>query len=190
MPENELRAGLVDAVEQFRADLAIGRHGDPHVGFVVLVHSDAPPDIVIIAEAGAHDISRIKQSSPGEPPRTGGGRFFHMADLDAAANALRDAAGVIRYRSRGLGGEETLGQAIVAEIRQRWQDRIDHTINTMLAKAGDEARRSAVCDGCKRRFTERGLSAHHARNRWCPAARAQQEGATSVDAEHKASEQS
>jgi hypothetical protein len=75
----------------------------------------------------------------------------------------------------GYGGHKTVGQAVTAEVRERWQSRIDQTIDTVLRKADDERRRPVTCDGCRRRFSERGLSAHLARNRWCPSARAHQE---------------
>lgn len=171
---DELRAGLVSAAERFTDDLALGTHDDPHVAFVILVHPDAPPSIVVLAEAGAHRLGRVNQKDPDDNAPDRRGRFFTFEDLEQATDALSAVALAVRMASYRR-PDGPFGEYLVAQIAERWHRRRDLAMSRLLGKADEERRRPVVCEGCRRRFTERGHKAHLARNRWCPSARATQE---------------
>lgn len=179
MSADELRSGLVAAVERLCDDLAMGSHGDPHVGFVTFLSPDAPPQVIVISESGAHNIGVTSVPKDATEEQQGEGRrFYDFRDLADAQDALTAAESEVRcYQFRRPDDTRTLGQMMLEAIEQKWQRRRDHETETLLKRAEDERRRPVQC-GCGRRFSERGHASHLARNRWCPDARAHQASAT------------
>lgn len=173
---DDLRTGIVRAAEQFTADLLVGRYHDPQVGFVVLVHPDREPTIVALTPATAQDIRNIQtrdqdESEDDRRRRREGPRFFTAEELHEAAGGLRQADQALRFS--GFAWQEPegrkfhLGRYIGDRIAEWWQRHRARPIEEALARAADEARRPAVCGNCGRRFTERGLTQHLRRSRWC-----------------------
>lgn len=162
---DELRAPLVDALRQATDDLLIGRLDDPHVAFLVLVHPDREPGIVVITEAGAHDVARLVQSGELEPKDVAPGRLFTWADLTDAHNALEDMERAVKWRKREPDAPP-LGKWIASEIRRLWRNRRDRFAEAAMKQAAAEAKRPNVCPICRERFTVRGYPMHLAKT-WC-----------------------
>lgn len=172
---DELRAGLVAALDRLRTRLAVGEHGDPHVAFAVLVYPDSEPTILAVTERGPVDFRTLVDGEDEKASKDDSKRWFSMADFSEAGDALADAELALRMYSVWKTGfdrstVETPGGKIAEEVRRRWEDRRERPIVAALARAEEERRKPSVCEGCKRRFTERGLALHLARSRYCPAA--------------------
>lgn len=171
---DELRGGLVAALDRLRTRLATGEHGDPHVGFAVFVYPDSEPTIVAITERGPHDLRTLVDSEDERAGRDDPKRWFTIEEFDEAADALADAGLAMRLYAVWKTGfdrsePETPGSKIAEEVRRRWETRRERPILAALARAEVEREKPEVCDGCKRRFTERGLVLHLSRSRSCPA---------------------
>ena len=162
----ELRTGIVRAMESSVVDLIAGRYGDPHVGFLVLVHPDREPTIVALTPAGAHSFDHIrvgKSSEHAEP----GERFFTSEDLQEASRALPAAQLAIVCGMDDIAG-------YVRCARQRL---LDSLARDTLERAARDARLTARCEHCGRKFTPRGLPNHQARSSSCKRRRATSGGA-------------
>lgn len=160
---DELRAPLVDALRRVTDDLLIGRFDDPHVAFLVLVHPDREPGIVVISEAGAHDVARLRDRRTSGPKDVARGRLFTWDDLTDAQQALDDMRWAAKWRE--VDGPP-LGKWIASEIRRRWQNRRDNATEAAMKRAAAEAKRPNVCPICRERFTVRGYPMHLAKT-WC-----------------------
>lgn len=166
---NELRSPLVDALERLTADLVIGRHGDPHVAFVVMIHPDQHPTIVALSPAGSHDLATMIVRPATEPAGESRPRLFGYPEFHEAADALDDAKWAWRsFGSLVADGEEgrTLGQHIDSAVRTRWERRRDSVLASEMERAAFEESHRSICEFCLRRFTDRGLIQHRARSRW------------------------
>lgn len=166
----DLRAPLARSFERLHDDLVIGRHGDPHVAFAVLVYPDREPAIIAVTAAGsgAHDIGVIVTSEREDAERKAQerGRFFTAADLAEASHALHDASFALRVASWSAKGRK-LGEYVTDEIRRQWHSRRDNSLKSELEKAERERRYGWKCEICGSGFTERGIKQHQARSAWC-----------------------
>ncbi len=159
---DELRTPLPRAFERLADDLTIGRHGDPHVAFAVLVYPDREPAVIAItgSGSGAHDLAVIEASQSAQSAAANG-RFFTAEDLAMAHHALSEADGTLRFGRPKK--DETLGQAIAQRIRADWESRARHEIETAMKKAANDARYGWKCEICGSGYTERGLKMHQAK---------------------------
>lgn len=159
-------------------DLLVGRHGDPHVGFVVFVYPDRAPEIVALTPAGTGrtPLSHIVTRDEKDPESEGKGpdRFFSAEDLQDAAHGLMDAVEALRAHGSGWyrrydkerQPDETLGRHISRHVASVWGRRRDFAMNRAMAAAAEASK--PQCPHCKRRFnTDRGLKAHLARAWHC-----------------------
>ena len=162
---DDLRSPVVDALERLTVDLAVGRYGDPHVGFLVLVHPDQHPTIITVSGRGAHDLAHMICQDDREGGRKRG-RLFDWKDFEDASTAVRTAGSAwsgYAYRSdKSL----SLGRHIDKEVRGKWQAGRDAVVKAAMDRAAFEESHQAQCPNCSRRFTERGLTQHQARARW------------------------
>lgn len=163
---DDLRAPLPRAFERLADDLLIGRHADPHVAFGVLVYPDRAPAVITLTgrQSGAHDISHIKAGKKDEPTHDEG-RFFVIADLEEASNALSDACLALRAYPRHT--DKHLGMFIYDQIAAGWQRRRDYAMKREMDRAAEAARRPARCEVCGGRYTVRGIKAHQTKARYC-----------------------
>lgn len=162
---NDLRGPLVPALESLSVDLATGRHGDPHVGFVVFVYPDSPPQIVAVSERGTCPFDKLV-TSDSKLASNKPGLFFDHSDLSDADEALGDvrvAMNMFGYSDRGM----ELGEYIAQETHSRWSNRRESKLKRAMDEAADHARRPATCPKCHQRYTERGLKQHIARSWYC-----------------------
>jgi len=164
---DDLRTPLVRRFETFATDLAVGRHGDPHVAFVVLVYPDREPAIIPVTPACSPQNLTLVSAGENETHSKPAGLFFTYQDVEDAAHALRDACAA--WRMFGYGSHRDSGVSLGRHIGQKVRDYWDHrkAIPMILAldAATDLAAHPAVCD-CGVRFkTERGLAMHRARSR-------------------------
>lgn len=154
---DELRASIVRALETMAVDLVAGRYDDPHVGFLILVHPDREPHIVVLSPQGADSFEYITTATRDTEAKAPSGLFFTRADLEDATRAL-DAA-----RLAIVCGIPDV-QGYVRDTRTRTSDR---NATALLERATYDAQHSARCPFCQRKFTPRGLPLHQARNRHC-----------------------
>ena len=163
---DDLRSPLVRKFESFATDLAVGRHDDPHVAFVVLVYPDREPAIIPVTPACSPQNINLISSDRNENGRKPAGRFFTYQELKDAAMAMGDATSAMRmFRYPTFRKSAVLGQHVGQEIRHLWDRRKAFPMVEALAKAADLAAHPAACD-CGQRFkTDRGLAMHRARSR-------------------------
>lgn len=162
---DELRAPLVRALEAFVADLTIEKFGDPHLGFLVLLHPDRHPAIVAFSPQGADELASVTitdSTEEQEPDATYMRSFFQYSDFAVAAEALDDAKTAWKYPYKAP--TERFGAYLDRKVAERWADRRDRAVTTELEKAAYEEAHKAQCPNCSRRFTERGLKQHQARS--------------------------
>lgn len=167
-PDEFLRAPLPRSFERLADDLLIGRHGDPHVAFAVLVYPDRAPAIIAITarQSGAHDVSGVVASDPEDPKgKPDKGRFWVFSDLDDASHALGDAR--FAFRSAAWQEERTLGEHIGYEVQRQWEGRRLAAIERELAAEHQRSLRPARCEVCGGRYTERGITMHQRRAVYC-----------------------
>lgn len=174
---SDLSALLQRSLEGLAMDLLVGRHGDPHVGFVVFVYPDRGPEIIALTPAGTGrtPLSHIVTRDEKDPESKGkdSDRFFSFEDLEDAAHGLTDAMDALRahgslwYRRYDKERQpgETLGQHIARHVATTWARRRDIAMNRAMAVAAEELK--PQCPHCKRRFTDRGLKMHLARAWHC-----------------------
>lgn len=158
---DELRAPLVKALATLADDLVVGRLGDPHVGFVVLVSADAPPVVVVLSPSGAVPLTRI-QATDKEDEKTRK-RFFSVEELDEAETALRGAGMALRSQRYAL-DDAPLGERVRAEIERIWTRHREYPIQRALEVAAREAAEPFACACGQRYKTERGLKTHRSRS--------------------------
>lgn len=165
-----LAALLHRGFERLTGDVLVGRHGDPHVAFVVLVYPDRAPEIIAVTPAGSGctPLARIVESDDKLASKSTE-RFFDVADLSEASAALSDADSFMRYgrRWREDGDIRTLGQRLAEKVSKGWQRRRDVAFEQALEADAEKARRPEVCPYCRSRFTRRGFPVHLARARYC-----------------------
>ncbi len=159
-----LRAPLIRHFETLATDVAIGRHGDPHVAFVVFVYPDSEPSVVAVTPSRSpRNLSTLRAGKGDEKAETTGERFFTYEDLYDAYSALNAARWAMQIHHLRSKGGLTLGAEIIETIRERWQRHKDAPIMRAMAEAQHLAEHPHVCT-CKRRFrTGRGLGMHIAR---------------------------
>ena len=163
MTDGELRAGVVKALETATMDLTVGRYGDPHVGFLVLVAPDSEPTIVALTPRTAQSMKTVSITRASESPKTQTrGRFFTIDELKEAWYAIGDI--VHAFQEAAYSKEPP---NIQARIRRGWENRREAPLRQAMAAAEAERKRPAKCPSCGRRFTERGLDMHKARSRYC-----------------------
>lgn len=171
-----LHAALPRSFERLADDLVVGRHGEPHVAFAVLIYPDREPAVVAVTERGAGTCDLSKIVSGNEDDRDREGRFFSLADLEEAEDALRDALMGIRtfgYTKRVCG----LGEHVGDWIKDQWVARRDRRLEAEMEKAAHDAKYAHKCEFCGSGFTERGLGMHQTRSLPCSRRKAEKEAA-------------
>lgn len=167
---DELRAPLVDALRRLADDLLIGRHDDPHLGFVVLLHPDRHPSIVSLSPigSGSYDFAKLRggKDDPPETPDDGTERHspFTWDDLDESAKAIAAAQSAGRSFQFRTDRTQTLGLHIDAAIAERWETKRFAIMEQEMERAAFEEAHPAQCGNCDRRFTEQGLKQHRSRS--------------------------
>lgn len=161
----ELRAPLVEQMQRLATDIAIERHGDPHVAFVVLCYPDREPAIIVVVPGvSPRDLNRLGSGTKTTEPKKQ--VPFPGAEFVEAVRAMGDAHFAMRVRLE----DETVGASIGRQVQREWERRRMAPVEAALEKAEDERKRPKVCANCKRRFTVRGYAMHLARSQWCRSA--------------------
>lgn len=167
---------LPRALERLAMDVMVGRYGDPHGGFVVLVYPDREPEIVALTNSGsgAASIRTIvdKGDKRARTNKEPGERFFTVEDLREAEHALHDAHAALTYRhlhvSRaGDDDSRRLGQRVADHIAATWLNRRERQIASEMEKAAHAEKYSERCPHCRGSFTKRGLPMHLAKSAVC-----------------------
>lgn len=162
---DDLRAPLVPAFERLATDIAVGRHGDPHVAFITFVYPDRRPEIVVVASKGsAQSLYNARKGKPrdvADDDSVTRQIWFAHEDLADASHALESARWAIR--SLNAASEVSVGRQIEAKVERDWQARRESD----LARQIERNRRPAECPHCHGHYTLRGLTQHLSRARWC-----------------------
>lgn len=165
---DNLRGPLVNQLEALATDLAIGRHGDPHLAFAVLCYPDREPAVLIITgNHSATDLSHLQARDDAKDP--GDSAPFPTAEFQEAQMAMSDADMGIHIAPfhMALDPDATIGTTVADTIRDAWKRRRLAPITKALAQADHEKARPAECPYCHQRFTQRGLPMHLSKSRIC-----------------------
>lgn len=167
---DSLRAPLIAPLERMATDIAIGRYGDPHGAFIVLVYPDEAP--TVLASHGGHSVYNLgtlhvpDETESRRERRPERERCFALDDLYDAYRALGDADHAIHFSGWDKTGC-TVGEFILDEIRDKWQRRRDNRMKSAMDDAARKARYSAECPHCHSHYTAKGIKTHLARSQWC-----------------------
>lgn len=165
-----LSAQIPDALEELAAEIRSDRHGDPHAAFVIFVHSDREPEIVLIdRNSPLVAMDKIPLRKKDEPKRAGRPEYTPLltsrADIDEAHETLRDFAILMNARTaQGYGDTFTSAADF---LKFQWEQRRNNVVRWEMERAAAAAKRPAKCPHCNGSYTVKGLPTHLARAPYC-----------------------
>lgn len=151
---------LPDELERLATDIRIDRHGDPYLGFVVLLYPEEHGSVICVGfeDRSPMDMTRLRFKSESTMSKPGRDASLPTAELEHAREAIDDLCMALKIANDKREGS-------LADQVDRWmtdaRDRRQmYGFTKDLERATYEAKNPAVCEFCTHRFTTRGIKRH------------------------------